>query len=298
MSAATTASTLSIGIAGWDYPDWAGFVYPVRPGAGFDKLAWVSQYVDVIEINSSFYRPIRPEVAESWVRRTADREPFSFTAKVHRSWTHDLNSDLDSVIAPTLQGLKPLREAGILGALLLQFPQSFWHSQRSLDRLQRIVDPLTDWTVVVEVRHTSWENEETLQWLSDRDIGWCLVDQPDAGPTTIGPIGHVTSSLGYARFHGRNVGNWFRSDAGRDQRYDYLYSPDELTRLTPALEEMSLQTQNMFVILNNHFQGQALANALQLKQMMQGGAPDAPLELVAKYPELGSYVSTRPRGLF
>jgi len=289
---------IRVGTAGWDYPDWSGFVYPSAAGRRFDKLAWIGRFVDVIEINSSFYRPVRPAVAESWVLRTADLEGFTFTAKAHRSWTHETDSNPEQTVPATLRGLQPLRDAGRFGALLIQFPQSFHYSDRSLARLDRLLDLVGDWPAVVEVRHSGWNTEPAFEWFAERGVGWCLVDQPGVGHSTVGAVDRVTSKVAYARLHGRNAKNWFRAEAGRDERYDYLYTPDELERLVPALKGMAAQAEELFVIQNNHFRGQALANALQMKQMMQGGAPEAPEELVAAYPELSGRVRVKRRRLF
>jgi len=150
---------LRIGVAGWDYADWTGTVYPV--GRGIDRLAYLSRYVDVLEINSTFYRPVAPRTAESWLRRTEARGPrFRFCAKAHRSWSHDPDPADESDIAATLGGLRPLREAGRLSALLVQFPQSFHFGERARSRLQHLAEQVVDWPVVIEVRHAGWQHPE------------------------------------------------------------------------------------------------------------------------------------------
>jgi uncharacterized protein YecE (DUF72 family) len=88
---------IRVGVAGWDYPDWVGPVYPERASRNFDRLAYLSRFVHVLEINSTFYRPADPRTAESWLRRTEGRPHFTFTAKAHRSWTHEREPDLAAV---------------------------------------------------------------------------------------------------------------------------------------------------------------------------------------------------------
>ena len=288
---------IRIGIAGWDYPDWEGIVYPAPKRRGFDRLAHAARYVDVIEINSSFYRPVAPRVAESWVRRTEHLPEFRFTAKSHRSWTHERTQDLPRAVAETLDGLRPLREAGRLGALLVQFPQSFHHGPSATGRLERILEQAEGWPVVIEVRHRSWEADEATGWFQRNSAGWCAVDQPRLGATARF-LPHVTSEVGYLRMHGRNAVNWFRPDAGRDARYDYLYTRDELGELVQPVREMATQAAEMFVIQNNHFRGQAMANALQLKHLLQEPRPLAPEDLVTLYPLLESEVTVRRSKLF
>lgn len=293
-----STARIRVGVAGWDYPDWNGAVYPARPGPRFDRLRYLAGFVDTIEINSTFYRPATPATAASWARRVADYPDFRFTAKTHRSWTHEATDDLEAAVDATLAGLRPLREAGRLGALLIQFPQAFHYSPAALDHVERLAAPLAGWPACVEVRHASWRADEVGTWLAARGLGWCLVDQPVAGRATIEPLARVTSTLAYARLHGRNVANWFRADAGRDARYDYLYTTDELAGLALHIRGMAHGAEQLFVIQNNHFRGKALVNALQLRREFTNVAPAAPEELVAAYPELEAQVTTRRRRLF
>lgn len=278
-----------VGVAGWDYPDWLGTVYPAGARQGFDRLAWIARFVDVVEINSTFYRPVAAKTAASWVRRVASRPGFRFTAKSHRSWTHDTGGD--PPIEATLEGLAPLRDAGVFGALLVQFPQSFHWTPANRGRLGRLLDQTPGWPVAVEVRHISWEEDSAAAWMRSRGAGWCVVDQPQVGHSTARPIPRVTSPLAYLRLHGRNAAHWFEEGAGRDARYDYLYTEDELRPLADAARVMAASASALYAVANNHFRGQALANALQLKHLLQGVAPDAPGELVHAYPALRARVT-------
>jgi uncharacterized protein YecE (DUF72 family) len=289
---------IRIGVAGWDYPDWKGVVYPQSTERGFDRLNYISRYVDVVEINSSFYRPVAPRIASSWVERTADRPDFLFTAKSHRSWTHGPVTDLEGSIRATLEGLSPLRRAGKLGALLVQFPQSFHHRPESLERIERLLEGTEDWPIVIELRHASWEADEAVRWFERRQAGWCVVDQPAVGRSTARPTPRVTAAVGYLRLHGRNEADWFRKEAGRDARYDYLYSSAELEELAGAASGMAEEAGELFIIQNNHFRGQALVNALQMKRILERRAPAAPEELVLAYPELEPQVKVKRTRLF
>ena len=126
-----------------------------------------------------------------------------------------------------------------------------------------------------------------------------MVDQPAvASGSTIAPLPRVTSKLAYIRLHGRNSTDWFRPDAGRDARYDYLYSADELDRVARAARGMAEAAEELYVIQNNHFRGQALANALQLKHLLDECRPPAPEELVDTYPDLAQHVNVRRQRLF
>jgi len=105
------------GIAGWSYPDWDGYVYP--PGTR-DKLGFISRYVDMIEINSSFYRPPNARTTISWVRKTEDLPGFFFTAKLNKAITHDGIIE-ESMVKAFHSGFEPLVKAGRLRQLLAQF---------------------------------------------------------------------------------------------------------------------------------------------------------------------------------
>jgi len=289
---------IRIGVAGWDYPDWRGAVYPRGEKRNFDRLEYISRYVDAVEINSSFYRPVSPRVAESWVKRTAGKEGFRFTAKSHRSWTHDAEPDLGRQVDLTLQGLEPLRQAGVLGALLVQFPHSFHFQKRSQQRIDNLLDLAGEWPLVIEVRHSSWEDELAADWFARRGAGWCVVDQPLIGDSTARATPRVNGAIGYLRLHGRNRKEWFRPDAGRDARYDYLYSAGELDELAGAARTMDEKAEELFVIQNNHFRGQALVNALQMMRLLQNRPPAAPEELIMTYPELEGSVTVKRARLF
>jgi uncharacterized protein YecE (DUF72 family) len=287
-----------VGVAGWDYADWNGIVYPAGASRGFDRLAHVARYVDLVEINSSFYRPVAPRTAESWVERTPDRSEFAFTAKAHRSCTHEPGSDPCSAVGETLEGLGPLREAGKLVALLFQFPQSFHHGPAALGRLERIVERLEGGPAVVEVRHVSWESDDAGRWFDEHSVGWCAVDQPRIGRSAARLLPRVAGPVAYLRLHGRNTADWFRPDAGRDARYDYRYTPPEIGELAESARLMGEHAEQLVVVQNNHFRGQAVANALEMKAALHGGAPAAPEGLVAVYPDLAERVRVERTRLF
>lgn len=287
-----------IGVAGWDYPDWNRIVYPLKPPRGFDRLEWIARWVELVEINNTFYRHADPRVSAGWGERVAAHPRFRFTAKAHRSWTHDPAPDLAREIAAGIAGLKPLREAGKLSAVLLQFPQAFHFDAAARDRLETLRERLNDWPLVVEVRHESWASQLAEDWLRERSLGWCAVDQPAASRTTIGLVPRATAQIGYLRLHGRNVAQWFAPEAGRDARYDYRYSFAELSDLAQTVRRLAEAVAELFVVQNNHFRGQALVNALEFRSLIEGRRPEAPREIVTSYPDLAPHVVVRDDRLF
>lgn len=259
--------TVRFGVAGWDYEDWWGRVYPRTRPRGFDPLAYLSRYFDTIEINSTFYRPAAAKAAESWARRVAGNSNFRFTAKLWQRFTHERSrawtpSEVEAVRA----GLAPLREAGRLGCVLVQFPWSFKRTASSREWLDDVLRAFADFPLSVEVRHSSWNDGSFFAELRERSVGIVNIDQP-LFAHSIKPSAEVTSGVGYVRLHGRNYDNWFRDDAESHERYDYLYTEAELGVWLERIHEVAKHAADTYVVTNNHYVGQAAANAAMLRAL-------------------------------
>ena len=287
---------LRVGIAGWDYRDWAGIVYPEPRPRGFDRLSFLCEFFDTIEINSTFYRQPDAKAARSWASRVPSKSSFRFTAKLYRVFTHVAGSvDLCGEARAYLGGIAPLLDAGRLGAVLVQFPHAFHDRPETRARLERIASLLPGLPLVAEFRHRSWNNEGALALLRALEIGFCNIDQPALG-STLPPTDHVTSGVAYARLHGRNAANWFspRGAGGAPApavppsaaRYDYFYSQEELSPWVDRIRAMAAGAEEVFVIANNHYRGKGPANALMLKGALSKQRVPAPAGLVAAYPDL------------
>lgn len=129
-------------------------------------------------------------------------------------------------------------------------------------------DALEGLPLAVEVRHASWDEPEFWELLESRCVSYCAVDQP-AHPHNLSALARTTAVPAYLRLHGRNRAHWFAPGAGRDQRYDYLYNDVELAGLAEKAMQMAEQAAPVYVIANNHYRGQAVANALQLKALLR-----------------------------
>lgn len=292
---------IRFGPAGWSYKDWQGRVYPEPPPKGFDPLQYLSRYFDTIEVNSTFYRPPRPDVPPRWVQRVSDNPRFKFTAKLWRRFTHQREEawTVDEVEA-VRAGLDPLAERDRLGAVLIQFPWSFKATEDSLDWLSDVVTEFSAYPQVVEVRHSSWNRPEFHRWLNDHGVGFVNIDQP-LFRRSIGPSAQVSGRVGYVRLHGRNYEDWFREGAGRDARYDYLYTHEELEPWVDRIRELAEggTAEDVYVVTNNHYRGQAAANALMLASMVRAKPQSSPQVLVDAFPsELGPFVEAdeEPQG--
>jgi len=287
---------IHIGPAGWSYADWRGRVYPEGAGAKFDTLALVAKYFDVAEINSSFYRSPSPDTARSWLRRTQTNPNFIFTAKLYKAFTHDRGRATADDERLFSQGIDPLVEAGKLGAVLIQFPWSFRNDREERHYLNQLCERFRDYPLVVELRHESWSNPRILQTLEDLGVGLCDIDQP-LFANSIKPSAQVTSSIGYVRLHGRNYQNWFREEADVVERYDYLYSRDELEPWVERIKQVSDKAKHSFVITNNHARGQSLVNAFEVMALLEEERVPGPARLIESYPRLSESVEADDESL-
>ena len=139
------------------------------------------------------------------------------------------------------EGMDPLAEAGKLGAFLIQFPWSFKNTDEERAYLERLIDRFKDYPLVLEVRHASWNTPGIYEELERREVGICNIDQP-IFKKSIRPSALSTSPLGYVRLHGRNYQNWFREEAVRDERYNYLYSTGEFEPWIVRIREVAKQS--------------------------------------------------------
>ena len=286
-----------IGPAGWSYEDWKGVVYPAGAGRRFDPLEYLARFFDVVEINTSFYRPPPATWTRSWARRVEDHPRFRFTAKLWRGFTHERDAppstaDLDAF----REGIDPLAEEDRLLAVLAQFPWSFRNDPQERTRLAAILDAFGDYPLVVEVRHESWDEPETLAWLRERGVGMAAIDQP-LHEGSLGAVDRRTGPVSYYRFHGRNFEAWFAEGRPSHERYDYLYGREELEPWVGRMKSAAAdpQVKAVIAITNNHYQGQAAVNALQLKSWSSGRRVDVPEPLLEAYSkELGDIAAAAP----
>jgi uncharacterized protein YecE (DUF72 family) len=275
------AGKIYIGIAGWSYPDWKGIVYT---DSKTDQLEYVSRFVDCIEINSTFYRPPFAKTTKLWLDRTSQKPDFFFTAKLHRDFTHEGKLDAETV-KQFHEGFAPMLEAGKLKTLLAQFRYDFDDTNLNRQHLSKIVQLFSDaFSIVVEVRHKSWQMPEALKFLEGLGVSVCNLDYP----TTYNSFDLRLCSVGksgYFRMHGRNAEKWF-SKSTRDETYDYYYNETELNQIRSRIDQLVKAFQTLTVIANNHYRGAELANSLELKCLLTGQKQPVPDGLLRAYPQL------------
>lgn len=283
---------IRVGPAGWSYPDWEGRVYPAHKLHGFHALSYLARYFDTIEINSSFYAMPRAEHAERWAALVADRPAFRFYAKLNRDFTHlpephegEAKGEWEVLASAFSAGLAPLRRVKKLAGILVQFPVTFLHGRSEVRRLGRLRSLFPDLPLVLEVRHQSWFERPAIDQVRGLSYSLAHIDLPAAWNHP--PAWHEpTGPIGYLRLHGRNESAWFRGDAERNDKFDYLYGPKELEELARKAQRIGSMHDETAVITNNHFSGQAVANAIDLMFLLQGRPILAPSEIVESFPHL------------
>jgi len=272
-----------IGTSGWSYPPstgpgaWTGVFYPLTKT---DELKFYSRYFNTVEINSTFYRPCNPKTAESWVKRTpAD---FEFTVKAWQQFTHKKGLWTPEEVDEFKAGIVPLIEADKLGCLLFQFPASFKRTAESEDRLQSLLNQFEGFPKAVELRHASWSGNLPA------DAVPVFIDEPKFRDSIRQDIETAPGGILYVRFHGRQFGKWWRHEH-RNERYDYLYKPEELEpyaiRLKSVLENKEIQ--RAYIFFNNHPGAKAVANAIMMRALLDVPVEmELPERLVEAFPEL------------
>ncbi|HYL60990.1 MAG TPA: DUF72 domain-containing protein [Candidatus Methylomirabilis sp.] len=296
LSRTDKAKQVRVGPAGWSYPDWEGIVYPAHKPKPFHEAEYLSQFFDTIEINTSFYQPLRAPLAKQWLEQVAANPKFLFTAKLWQKFTHETDATAEDEAA-VRAGFDALRDGGRLGAILLQFPFSFHNTAENFGYLKKLLGRFKDYPLVVEVRHATWsggpEAGKALdELLRERRVGFCNIDQPVIGKS-LKPSERATSAIGYVRLHGRRYDTWFSDDPKVPgyERYNYLYSAEELEPWAGRVRKVASHAETTFVITNNHYQGKSIVNALELLRLLRGEKVKVPETLRHHYPRVEAIAS-------
>jgi uncharacterized protein YecE (DUF72 family) len=309
------AADLRVGTSGWNYPSgkgsWNGIFYPVPGGRRprgtpkFDELTFYAEHFDTVEVNSTFYRIPTPKTAETWVERTPPH--FEFSLKLYQKFTHP-DMFLKATGADPLDvgqrdvdefrtAIEPLAKAGKLGALLAQFPASFKNEPHSREYLAWLLERFRDYMVAVELRHRSWsdDREGTVDTLRSFKAAWAQIDEPKFRDSIRQTLVTDPGAFYYLRLHGRNAAQWWKHEKSED-RYNYLYSAEELKPFAEAAEKVSRQVRKAYMYANNHFSAKSVANAAILKHQLGQDVPgEYPASFVEAYPDVKGIVKILPQ---
>ena len=282
-----------IGTAGWSYQDWIGPFYPKAQTNNFDWLQYYSHYFNCVEVNSTYYSYISPKIAEGWVGKTQGTNDFLFTIKLHQDFTHIRKYDKNK-IKSVESVLQILQREKRLGCILIQFPYSFSYNSTSALYISQLAEIFSSYHIVIELRHSSWNKEEIIKNFKKLNLTYCVIDQPQiVRSIPFEPI--KTSFSAYIRLHGRNKEAWFTTinnyskeqpESLKNERYNYLYSHSELIEIAQAVKQQIQNINEIYIITNNHPGGNAVANAFQLINILEGKKVEMPASIISRYPLL------------
>lgn len=256
--------TILIGTSGFSYDDWVGPVYP----PDLPRSEWLSFYArefPTCELDFSFYRIPDPRT----LARMADKVPdgFLFSLKAFQDITHK-REEPEPLIRQFVDALEPLREREKFACVLLQFPYSFHATPENRAYLRRLREGFGDLPLVVEFRSRDWISRRTFDELRALGMGFCCVDQPRLRGL-IPPVAVATGPIAYVRFHGRNAAKWWEHEEAWE-RYDYTYTDEELMEWVPKIRQLDQEARLTLVYMNNHWRGQAVGTARQLRRLLGG----------------------------
>ncbi len=275
--------TIRVGCSGWSYEDWVGRFYPL--GLAKKKGEWLGYYArffDVVEINSTYYRPPGERQVQSWIKKGKERVGgFEYSVKMPGLVTHQalVEGDEDKALFWTVAFekacLAPLNDSDLLGGVLFQLPPHFRREGGALSRLAGVLDALApkEYDLAVEFRHRSWLDEgggdlnpSASEVLKERNAANVFVDGPGRQKAM-----SLTADHAYIRFHGRNYDIWYGREKESDHRldrYDYLYKEDQLSPWVPRIREAELKTRAVRIFFNNHARAKSIKNAFLMMEML------------------------------
>jgi len=269
--------------------------YPREASTPAERLKFYASRFPLVEVDATYYALPAEQTAASWAART----PASFTFNIkafslftqHPTRVAALPSDLrpagqqdgkgtvylknvDPAMAEEawnrfLAALEPLRQAGKLGAILLQFPPWFPISRGNKDYIRACAERVAPRQVCVEFRNRTWmtpdNQQETLQFLSEHHLPYVCVDMPQGYPSSIPPVLAATADLAVMRLHGHSE-HWDSKDI--HERFGYRYSPAELAEWAPRVRALAEEARATHVLFNNCYSDYAQVNAQQLADML------------------------------
>ncbi len=291
-----------IGTCSWTDPTLlASGWYPAdvakKPDA---RLRYYAERFPLVENDASYYAIPDPKQASLWAERTPEGFTMNFkafgTITTHpidpkrlpkelrealpadalakrRLYPKDFPKDvLDEIHARFWVGLEPLRKAGKLGAILLQYPEWFPIGSLNKSAILRARELLPDDTIAVEFRNRTWMEErnqdETLAFLRDNGLAYVSVDEPQGFPSSIPPVAAATAALAIVRFHGRNVENWKKPGLSAAERFDYAYTLPELAEWLPKIKRLEEEAEEVHLLMNNCYGDKAVRNAADLGALL------------------------------
>jgi uncharacterized protein YecE (DUF72 family) len=275
--------------------------YPPQVATPEERLRYYARHFPIVEVDSSYYALPSPRNAVLWAQRTPD--DFVFDVKAFALFTHhptpprSLPRDIHDALPPQLrekrnlyyrdlppelvdelwrrfaEALLPLDSAGKLGAVLFQFPPWFRPGRESREYMAALRERLPQFRLAVEFRQARWLAEErdrqlTLRFLREHGLPLVCVDEPQGFSSSVPPLAEVTAPLAVVRFHGRNAATWEARGLTTAERFNYLYTPEELGEWVPRVRQLAREAEEVHVLFNNCYRDYAVRNARQMAQAL------------------------------
>jgi uncharacterized protein YecE (DUF72 family) len=294
--------TIRVGTCSWTDPTLvnSGRFYPSPTRSAEARLQYYASQFNIVEVDSSYYAMPSERNSYLWAQRTPDDFLFDFKAfrvfTQHPAPVNSLPKNIRGELTPQLQhkgnlyyrdlpaeladalwqtfesSLLPLDTVGKLGVVLLQFPPWFYPGSQQLDYIIICKEKLPQYRIAIEFRNNAWLSEKnqamTLDFLRRNDLPFVCVDEPQGFKSSVPPVAEVTSAIGLVRFHGRNRETWEKKGISPAERFNYLYTEEELKPWAKRIHELAGQTRDMHVLFNNCHQDKAVVNARQICLML------------------------------
>jgi uncharacterized protein YecE (DUF72 family) len=250
--------------------------YPRGVSSPRARLAYYAERFDTVEVDSPFYRLPTSETAARWAVRTP--AGFVFHAKASKAMTGHEPGDAEAAFAAFRDALGPLEASGKLRGVLLQYPPRFVKSGPALAELEAARARLDPLVPLVEFRHRSWmteaERADTLALLERNGLAYVSVDSPEVAATNVLPrLAARTHDVAYVRFHGRNAGTWNARTRTSGERFDWLYTEDELAEWVEPLARLEAEGE-VYAMFNNNRHDYAPRSATTLRRLLDdAGVP-------------------------
>ena len=251
--------------------------YPRGVSTPKARLAYYAERFDTVEVDSPFYHLPDPAVTGRWAQRTPPE--FVFHVKAHATMTHHEPAEQAQAFAEFRASLEPLELSGKLRGILLQYHPRFVKSDEAKEELSRVRALLEPLVPLVEFRHRSWleedERADTLSFLERHGLAYVSVDAPRTRASNVlPPVAAATHAVAYVRFHGRNVRTWNIKAEKSWQRFDWMYSSEELEEWVEKLVRLADDADEVYAMFNNNRDDFAPRSAMVLRGLLdRAGIP-------------------------
>jgi uncharacterized protein YecE (DUF72 family) len=253
--------------------------YPRGVSTAKARLAYYAERFDTVEVDSTYYHLPDPAVTGRWAQRTPPE--FTFHVKAHATMTHHEPADQETAFSEFRASIEPLELSGKLRGILVQYHPRFVKSEEAkaeLERVRALLDPLVP---LVEFRHRSWleedERADTFAFLERNGLAYVSVDAPRTRASNVlPPVAAATHAVAYVRFHGRNAKTWNIRSEKSWQRFDWMYSEEELAEWVEELGRLAREADEVYALFNNNRDDFAPRSAVLLRGLLdRAGVPAA-----------------------